>query len=451
MQALYLFALEPVAETTADWNSYGFRPERSTHDAISHLFILLSTRGAAQWILEGDIESCFDKISHQWILDNVTLDKMILSQWLKSGFIDKGKLFPTDEGTPQGGIISPTLANLVLDGLENLITDKYGSLKIDGHASRTKKYQVHFVRYADDFVITGKSKTLLENEVKPMVSEFLATRGLRLSEKKTNITHISEGFDFLGQNVRKYRLGKTSERLLIKPASKNVQAFKLKVKKMVRKLRTAKQEDVIGVLNPMIVGWANYHRHVVSKEIFAKVDHFIWHLLWRWSCRRHKNKVLTWIKQRYYKSIKGRRNMTFACEVRSANGESKLRVLRNAADVKIIRHTKIINSANPFNPCYEEYFEKRLSAKMVQNLKGRRKLIYLWKRQMGKCLVCQQSITKITHWHVHNRVKRVEGGSTKVANLILLHPACHRQIHKSSMINVELPADFKKLALKDQK
>ena len=144
--------------------------------------------------------------------------------------------------------------------------------------------------------------------------------------------------------------------------------------------------------------------------------------------------------------------MTFACEIKAANGESKLMTLRNAADVKIVRHVKIIGEANPYNPNYEEYFEKRLSTKMMQNLRGRRKLIYLWKRQLGKCPLCQQRITKVTHWHLHHRMKLVEGGTSSVDNLVLLHPACHRQAHHNgAMINVKLPADCKKLALKNQK
>ncbi|MFO9082411.1 group II intron maturase-specific domain-containing protein [Legionella pneumophila serogroup 1] len=194
-----------------------------------------------------------------------------------------------------------------------MLATNFGSLKHDGHTSRTSKYQVHFVRYADDFVITGKSKSLLEDEVKPLVKDFLAQRGLTLSEQKTKVTHISQGFDFLGQNIRKYRLGKPNEKLLIKPAAKNVKAIKLKVKTMITKLRTAKQEEVIGVLNPIIQGWANYHHHIVDKETFTKVDHFIWRSLWRWACRRHPNKNLRWVKQRYYLAIENRRNMTFAC------------------------------------------------------------------------------------------------------------------------------------------
>lgn len=207
MQALHKLALEPVAETMADHNSYGFRPERCTADAISQLFSALSHKGSAQWVLEGDIKSCFDKISHSWILQNICTDTKVLEQWLKAGFVEKGMLFPTTEGCPQGGIISPVAANMVLDGLEDLLDAFYGSQKAGKYDRRARQNKVHFVRYADDFVITGSSKELLENEIKPLVCDFLAERGLELSEEKTKVTHISDGSDFLGQNVRKYCFG----------------------------------------------------------------------------------------------------------------------------------------------------------------------------------------------------------------------------------------------------
>ena len=434
MQALHLLALEPVTETKADGNSYGFRPERSTHDAISHLFVMLSRKGAAEWILEGDIESCFDQISHQWILDHALMDKKILQNWLKSGYKEKGKFFPTNEGTPQGGIISPTLANLVLDGLETLLAEKYGSLRFDGHSHRTRKYQVNFVRYADDFVITANSKELLEEVIKPLVKEFLAVRGLRLSERKTKVTHISEGFDFLGQNVRKYRFGKPNEKLLIKPSKKNVKAFKVKIKEAIKKLRGATQEDVIDKLNPIISGWANYHRFVVAKETFQKVDHYIWHRLWRsWSRRQHSRKSIEWIKNRHYMNIDGR-DWTFAC---ASEAKGNIKKLQLAANVPIIRHVKIMSTATRYDPAYEEYFEKRTSAKMMQNYAGNPKLRQLWKRQNGACPICRQVITGVTKWHLHHIVRKTDGGSDDIENLRLLHPVCHRQIHSKAEITVE--------------
>jgi RNA-directed DNA polymerase len=194
-QALHALALTPVAETVADRNSYGFRQGRSCADAIGQCFIALAKSYAPLWVLEGDIKSCFDRISHPWLLKNIPMDKRMLHLWLKAGYWEKGQLFPTTEGTPQGGIISPLLANLTLDGLEKTIRSQI----------KRRHDQVNFIRYADDFVVTARDKETLEQTVKPAVVAFLASRGLELSEQKTTITHIETGFNFLGQNVRKYK------------------------------------------------------------------------------------------------------------------------------------------------------------------------------------------------------------------------------------------------------
>jgi len=192
MQALYLLALLPVAETTGDLNSYGFRPERSTADAIDYCFCVLARKDSAPWVLEGDIRGCFDNISHPWMLDHIPTDKEVLKKWLKAGFMENRTLFLTEAGTPQGGIISPTLANLTLDGLERLLKETFRVKQIQGKSYNPK---VNFVRYADDFIITGCSKELLENEVKPLVERFMFERGLQLSPEKTCITHIEDGFE----------------------------------------------------------------------------------------------------------------------------------------------------------------------------------------------------------------------------------------------------------------
>ena len=246
MQALYLLALDPIAETTGDPNSYGFRKERSAADAIEQCFIVLSKRHSSQWILEADIRSCFDEISHQWLETHLLLEKPILRQWLKAGFIDQGTLNPTEEGVPQGGIISPVIANLTLDGLETALRSHYSRNTKRGQAAK-----VNLVRYADDFIVTGSSRAVLNDEVMPLVQAFLHERGLTLSENKTRITHIEQGFDFLGQNIRKYR-GK----LLIKPSAKNVQAFLGKVRSIIKANKTAKAGHLILQLNPVIRGWA---------------------------------------------------------------------------------------------------------------------------------------------------------------------------------------------------
>ena len=217
MQALYLLALEPIAETAADPNPYGFRPKRSTADALEQCFNTLCRGCSAQWVQEGDIKGCFDHISHEWMLKYVPTDKAVLHQWLKAGYVENRNLFPTEAGTPQGGIISPTLANMTLDGLETWLTRHFPREKwTDGKRWCPK---VNLVRYADDFIITGDSKELLENEVRPLVEQFLKDRGLTLSADKTRITHINKGFDFLGQNLRKYD-GKP----LVKPSKKNTHA-----------------------------------------------------------------------------------------------------------------------------------------------------------------------------------------------------------------------------------
>jgi len=207
MQAVYKAALEPVAEYYADGNSYGFRPKRSTADAIQNCYQMVCRKDSAKWVLEGDIKGCFDNFSHTWLLENIPINKKILKKWLKCGYVYKNKLFPTKSGTPQGGIISPILANMALDGLETILKEKFKSCK------------VNYTRYADDFIITGRSKDLPENKVKPVVTEFLKGRGLQLSEEKTLITHINKGFDFLGFNVRSY-----NGKVLTKPAKKNVKA-----------------------------------------------------------------------------------------------------------------------------------------------------------------------------------------------------------------------------------
>ncbi len=260
MQALYLLGLDPVAEATADPNSYAFRKSRSTADAIEQCFNVLARKHSAQWILEGDITACFDELSHPWMLDHIPMDKSILRKWLKAGFIDKNTLHPTNAGTPQGGIISPVVANLTLDGLESLLRERFSK-------SGRNSALVNMIRYADDFIITGRTKELLESEVKPLVTEFFKARGLELSQEKTRITHIDEGFDFLGQNVRKY-----NGKLLSKPSRKNVKAFLDKVRGVIKANKQSTAGSLIAQLNPIIRGWAYNHRHGCSKATFSKVD-----------------------------------------------------------------------------------------------------------------------------------------------------------------------------------
>lgn len=436
MQALHLLALDPISESLADANSYGFRPYRSCADAIARCFSMLAKPKAPVWILEGDIKGCFDNISHQWLLKNIPMNKEILGKWLKAGFVDKRQLFPTQKGTPQGSVISPTLANMVLDGLEMAI-DKAVGVKHWGKNEpkrRINPNHIHLIRYADDFVVTCSDKTLLEHKIKPAIIEFLAIRGLALSEEKTLLTHIDKGFDFLGQNIRKYK-GK----LLIKPATKNVKVFLEKIKEAIKERRAAATIQVLQKLAPMIRGWAMYHRHIVAKQTFQFVDNQIWTMLWKWSRRRHAHKKnLMWIKKRYFMRYKGQ-DWTFF----DKNKDGRISTIFKASDIKIQRHPKIKGRANPYHKLDETYFEQRKEINMLNKLVGKRMLRYLYERQKGCCLVCKRQITAKTRWNAHHLHPKYLGGKWTAENLVLLHPICHIQVHQNKMVAAVLTKSIK--------
>ncbi len=341
-QALHLLALEPVSETQAERNIYGFRPKRSTADAIEQCFIVLARKNSPQWIFEGDIKSCFDRISHLWIGTNIPMDKGILNKWLKAGYIEKNVFHPTEEGTPQGGIISPTIMNMTLNGLEQAVK-----------SAVSKRDKINVIVYADDFIITGASKEVLEQKVKPAVIDFLQERGLELSLEKSQITHIEDGFDFLGFNVRKYK-GK----LLIKPSKKSIKAFLYNIRDTVKSNKTAKTENLIRQLNPKIRGWTNYHRHVVSKKTFSYVDKSIFQTLLLWIKRRHPKKSAEWQRKKYFHS-QGFRNWIFSARSYDKKGNVRLSDLFKAAGVPIKRHVKIKGVATPYDPVFKDYFERR--------------------------------------------------------------------------------------------
>ena len=424
MQALYALALEPVAETLADHHSYGFRSERCTADAIEQCYTVLSRKCAAPWVLEADIEGCYDNISHDWMIEHIPMDKNILQKWLRAGYMDSNKFYMTEAGTPQGGIISPLLANMVLDGLGRMLAERY-PMKI---SSRKPAHKVNFIRYADDFVITGRSKEQLENEIKPMVEAFLQERGLRLSQEKTKITHIEEGFDFLGQTVRKY-----DGKLLITPSKRSIKAFLGKIRELTNGHKMMQQEHLIALLNPRIRGWVNYHRSVASKKTFSKVQHEIWKILWRWCKRRHPTKSSQWVRDKYFKTIDGNR-WTFACnKTKDGKKTSQLAVLEKPAYTPIKRHIKVKAELNPFDPQWSQYIERRTVHKMYKSLSGYKKMWSLWAEQEGKCLVCKESITLERGWDVHHIQEKSKGGDDRNSNLVMLHPNCHRQAHSSKI------------------
>ena len=414
MQTLYKFSLEPIAETYADPNSYGFRIGRSTHDAIEQCFTDLNKGKSPKWILEGDIKGCFDHISHQWLLENIPMDTQILEKWLKCGYVETQKLFPTDEGTPQGGTISPTLMNMTLDGLERLLHDRLPTRKkVNG---KTHCNKMNFVRYADDFIITGESPEFLREKVLPIVREFLTERGLQLSEEKTVITHIGEGFDFLGKNIRKY-----NGKLLIKPCKSAVKSFLGKVRDIIKSSKSIKQEILIRRLNPVIRGWVNNQRYVVSSKVFSTVDYEIYKCLWQWAKRRHKKKSRKWIARKYWHDIDSRQ-WTFSVpyENQGTEGKPLYCKLEYATDTKIIRFKKIVAEANPFDEYWTDYFEEREGEKPLNSTKGREKLLTIWRRQGRRCPVCGDLITSETGFKVHTP-------AGKSSRKIMVHKECHEE------------------------
>jgi len=424
MQALYLLALDPIAETTADPNSYGFRTKRAPADAVEQCFTVLAKKHSPQWILKGDIRAAFDQLSHEWMLTHIPMDKSLLTQWLKVGYLERHRLYPTEAGTPQGGICSPVLLNMALDGLEAHLRSAFPHQRWNGQKQVSLK--VNVIRFADDLLITGATQALLTHEVKPVVETFLRERGLELSPEKTVVTHIEAGADFLGQNLRKYH-GK----LLIKPAPKSIKAFLRKVRSVINANKSAAAGSLICLLNPLIRGWAQYHRHVVSAKVFQSVDHAIYQALWRWAKRRHSNKGVRWVKARYFTTV-GTHHWVFAGEVQGPAGQRQTVQLFKAHSLPISRHIKIANRANPYDSRWELYFEQRLVAKMAASLKGRNFLLTLWQQQGGRCPHCGEAITPTTGWHDHHKLSRLRGGTEARDNHVLLHPNCHMSVHHAS-------------------
>jgi RNA-directed DNA polymerase len=375
MQALYAFTLAPIAETRADPNSYGFRYGRCCADALAQCHVALSRSTCSPWILEADIKSCFDEISHQWLLENIPVDAKMLAQWLAAGFLDKGRLYPSLAGTPQGGIVSPVLMNMTLDGLERT-AKRSVPWYIAGTGRRTG---VNVIRYADDFVITGKTKELLESKVLPAVRSFLAQRGLRLSSEKTRIVRMEQGFDFLGQNVRRYRNGK----VLVRPTRKAVQRLQEAVRRIVNAHQGDETWQMIRRLNQIIRGWANYHRHACSSRIFEVFDSWLFWEIKRWLHRRHPNKGRRWIMKRYYRK-RGNDRWVFHAARRNDDGNVVKMDLIRAGRTRIVRHIKIKAAANPYDPGWNDYFMERRLTRRHRNQDGRFVEEYGWPKDNGR-------------------------------------------------------------------
>jgi RNA-directed DNA polymerase len=286
-QALMLTSMLPVVEAHSDHHSYGFRPYRDARDAGAQLRHLLDKPTSPTWVLDADIEACFDVIDHDWLLNHAPMDRKLLKSWLKAGVIENAELTPTESGTPQGGVISPTLANLTLDGLEDHIRKSFP------HAKRVRTL-LNVVRYADDFVVTGRSPRQLER-VKASINTWLRDRGLRLNESKTSIVRIDCGFDFLGWHIRKY-----DGRLNITISLASQRQHRREIKRLTKMVMDPVR--LIEELNKKAAGWMRYHRATNRLwQVWRSMNDYRYHCLIKWGMKRHRNKTRAWVWRRYWR------------------------------------------------------------------------------------------------------------------------------------------------------
>jgi RNA-directed DNA polymerase len=429
-QALWNMALLPVVEATSDPHSYGFRPYRGCWDANAQIRTLLDKPNSPQWVLDADIEKCFDKIDHDWLLKNTPMKTKVLESWLKAGYFENNspELFPTKEGTPQGGVISPTLANLTLNGLEDHLKIQFKPGKIYRPKWRDKQpiaTCINIVRYADDFIVTGRSQRQLER-VKKAINEFLAPRGLRVSEEKTSIRHISEGFDFLGWTFRKYPTGA----LLCKISKKSLIRHRHEIKYITKTIH--EPERLISKLNPKIRGWMNYH-HCTNGlwDVWGDMNKYLYERLMKWGLRRHSNKTKKWVFNRYWKHLNG--SWTFT-ETTKENTEYTLQKY-DLRQKKI--HTRINQTTNVFD------LKNKVKIRQVQlaktnDLPHKKELV--WKKQKGVCPGCKQHMDPAES-HIldlHHVLPRKEGGSDKLTNLLLMHEHCHYESHTNKTAHLSI-------------
>jgi RNA-directed DNA polymerase len=415
MQALVKAALEPEWEAKFEANSYGFRPGRRTMDAITQLHLTLNKPGSSDWILDADLKGCFDNIAHEPLLAKTPVFTTTIRRWLKAGVVEGGAYTPTESGTPQGGIISPLLANIALDGMERLFGGETKAGKpVRPSNKRGVNKGISLIRYADDFVVTAPSKEILETYVIPTLTTFLKARGLTLNQDKTQIVQRHQGFNFLGYNLRRYQ-----DMVLVKPQKEKVQAHLQHLKHILTTHRQVTIEQLIHQLNPVIQGWVNYYRYVNAKETFNYVGHRLWWMLWRWARRRHPKKSAKWVKQNYYTQVR-QQQMVF--------GTGKVNI-RQPAATPIIRYSKVKEQSSPYNPNLRSYWIGRQTRQVAQQANSGLKQSIL-KQQDYRCGQCQLPFLPTDTIHFHHIVPRNRGGTDAPHNRQALHSCCHHQFHQ---------------------
>jgi RNA-directed DNA polymerase len=420
LQAKVKNALEPSWEARFEGSSYGFRPGRGCHDAIGKIYNIARPNKRKKWVVDADIKGCFDNIDHQFLLDTIgpIPGRELVKQWLKAGYVDNGVFYDTEAGTPQGGVISPLLANIALHGMEEALGVKYKRGTLRGPRA--------VVRYADDFVVFCESKEDAEQAVETMKG-WLDIRGLTLSEEKTQIVHLTKGFDFLGFNIRHYEdpTRKTGYKLLIKPSKKSVGTIREKLRMEWNQAIGSNVMAVIRKLNPIIRGWGNYFRIGVAKRIFNKLDTWMFIREQRYTSRTHSKKTWSWRRKRYWGRINLKRKDNWVF------GDKRTgRFLLKFAWFDIQRHVLITGTHSPDDPSLRTYWQERKKTQ-VKTLPPSEQRIA--KNQSYVCEVCRESLFNGEELHTHHVKPRKEGGKDSYHNLKLLHLYCHQQIHKQEI------------------
>jgi RNA-directed DNA polymerase len=418
LQAMIKNALEPAWEARFEGSSYGFRPGRSCHDAIEKIYALARPNKTKKWVLDADIRGAFDNISHEYLCNAIgpVPGRELIKQWLKAGYVEQEVFHATERGTPQGGVASPLLANIALHGMEKALGVKY-----DYRGQLVGKRAV--VRYADDFVCFCESREDAEHVQKILV-EWLKERGLTLSEEKTRIVHLTEGFDFLGFNIRHYPAPQTSRtgwKLLIKPSKTSVQDVQRKLKDQWDKAQGTNVQSVLSKLNPIIRGWANYFRTAVAKEIFSKLDSWMYYKADRYTRRMHPKKSTDWRHRKYWGRFQLDRLDPWVFGDKQTGGH-----LLKFSWFPIERHVLVKGRASPDDPSLKDYWTKRQAAKAKDLTFSKQKLA---KRQHGRCPECGDSLFNEEELQVHHLLARSQGGKNSYSNLALVHLLCHQHIH----------------------
>lgn len=384
LQAAVLNALEPEWEARFEPKSYGFRPGRGCHDAIEAIFSTVGGRNPhRQWVLDADLAAAFDRIDHQHLLDAIGTfpARERIAAWLRAGVVERDQFTPTEEGTPQGGVISPLLLNIALHGLEAAAGVRYYPSHVH-HAGKAVTGTPVVIRYADDLVaLCGSAEQA--HQVKDNLAEWLAPRGLTFNEAKTRVVGIENGFDFLGFNIRRYRNGK----LLIKPSKAAVQRIRSRLAAEIQALHGANAQAVITRLNPVIRGWAAYYRTVVSKEILSSLDHYMWQLTYRWARRMHPNKGKRWVKARYFAAFHPSRRDRWVFGDRDTG-----RHLVKFSWTPIVRHVMVKGQASVDDPSLTEYWARRRRDPPLGRF-----LRLLLRKQRGRCSRCDGLLLEADH------------------------------------------------------